>query len=229
MKPIQVVGSLSSTPPSHISPSDCDILELRLDSDLSEESIKQILSNNPLPLLITARDIKEGGIKELSLAERISLLKQWLPHAQYVDLELQNWESMQEIIALAKPTTCLTIASYHDFEKTPSQDDIDLLVASAVTANPDIIKFAFYINSLDDIGRCQKLLFKHSNLNISIMGMGAYAPVSRVLLAQSGSILNYGYLGKEETAPGQWPSSLLKSAILSSQPISPELSLNISL
>jgi len=50
-------------------------------------------------------------------------------------------------------------------------------------------------------------------LAVSSMGMGPLAPVSRQLLAQCGSVLNYGYLGNAATAPGQWDSALLKTAI----------------
>jgi 3-dehydroquinate dehydratase-1 len=45
------------------------------------------------------------------------------------------------------------------------------------------------------------------------MGMGVLAPVSRLLCAQCGSVLNYGFLGETPTAPGQWDSALLKQAI----------------
>ena len=48
---------------------------------------------------------------------------------------------------------------------------------------------------------------------MSMMGMGELAPASRLLYAQHGSLLNYGYLGEEPTAPGQWPAILLKEAI----------------
>jgi hypothetical protein len=40
------------------------------------------------------------------------------------------------------------------------------------------------------------------------------SPWSRACLcAQCGSVLNYGYLGDEPTAPGQWDAGSLKRAI----------------
>ena len=45
------------------------------------------------------------------------------------------------------------------------------------------------------------------------MGMGPLAPASRLLAAQLGSVLNYGYLGSEPTAPGQWSARFLKEAV----------------
>jgi 3-dehydroquinate dehydratase-1 len=43
--------------------------------------------------------------------------------------------------------------------------------------------------------------------------MGPLAVVSRLLCAQCGSVLNYGYLGDEPTAPGQWDAGSLKRAM----------------
>ena len=221
MKNIHVVGSLSTAPTTPISPEECDIVEVRLDADLSAETIRDLITPLNLPILITARDIREGGCKDLTVAQRTALITQWIAQAHYLDIELRNWSLMEDAIGLAHATQCQIIASYHDFEKTPSQEELDELMKSALQASPDIIKFAFFIESLADIERCQKLLFQYQNLNISIMGMGPYAPVSRVLLAQSGSVLNYGYLGQNATAPGQWPARLLKEAITSCQPIHP--------
>ena len=52
-----------------------------------------------------------------------------------------------------------------------------------------------------------------------MMGMGELAAVSRLLYAQHGSLLNYGYLGSEPTAPGEWSAELMKRAILALEPI----------
>ncbi len=49
--------------------------------------------------------------------------------------------------------------------------------------------------------------------------MGPLAAVSRLLCAQCGSVLNYGYLGKEATAPGQWAAGALKEAIARLEPL----------
>ncbi len=47
---------------------------------------------------------------------------------------------------------------------------------------------------------------------LSVMGMGKYGKVSRLLFAQAGSVLNYGYLGSAQVA-GQWPAVVLKQRI----------------
>jgi len=42
--------------------------------------------------------------------------------------------------------------------------------------------------------------------------MGIFGKISRLVLAQAGSCLNYGYLGTPN-ASGQWPVALLKARI----------------
>ncbi len=44
---------------------------------------------------------------------------------------------------------------------------------------------------------------KKQPLPLSVMGMGRFGKISRLLLAQAGSVLNYGYLDRPN-ASGQW-------------------------
>ena len=44
------------------------------------------------------------------------------------------------------------------------------------------------------------------------MGMGRLGKISRLLLAQAGSVLNYGYLD-QPNASGQWEATLLKKRL----------------
>jgi 3-dehydroquinate dehydratase-1 len=49
-------------------------------------------------------------------------------------------------------------------------------------------------------------------LRLSVMGMGPWGRVSRLVLAKSGSLLNYGFIGTSN-APGQWPVARLKELL----------------
>jgi len=216
---VKVVGSCTELIPSMPSTHECDVVEIRLDADHAEPQLTHFLSRCELPLLLVARDINEGGIQPLSAQERINRVLPHLLHAQYIDVEMRNWSEMTPLLEAAKDKDCELIASYHDFEKTPSQEEINALYYEAKATGADIVKFAFMTHHLDDLKRCQTLLQEHPEARIAVMGMGAYAPVSRVLLAQCGSELNYGYLGDTPTAPGQWNAPLLKTAISSSTEI----------
>lgn len=213
------VGSCTTSLITLPSISDCDLIEVRLDSKENLSDLIKTYSQAEHDLLITARDIKEGGLQDLPINERSTRLVNFMEHARYIDVEMLNWDLFSDALSLAKKKELITIASYHDFEKTPSYAEISELI-SIHRGKADILKFAFMTHSLQDIKVCQDILFNHKNLKISIMGMGAYAPVSRLLLAQSGSVLNYGYLGDTPTAPGQWSAPLLKQAINLSSRIS---------
>ena len=51
-----------------------------------------------------------------------------------------------------------------------------------------------------------------ARLPLAVMGMGVFGKISRLVLAQGGSCLNYGYLGSPN-ASGQWPVAILKERI----------------
>lgn len=218
----KVVGSFINLPSQSPSTEECDVIEIRLDADLPEKELSAFLASTSQEKLFTFRDYAEGGSfssSQIPVNERMRGLENHLQEADYIDIELRNWESMSEVIEKAREHGCPVIGSRHDFHGTP-YEEIEELVAFAQEHKVDILKFAFTPHDLEDIKLYQDLLFKHQEMNISIMGMGVYAPISRVLLAQSGSVLNYGFLGDHVTAPGQWSARLLREAIHASAPIS---------
>src|SRR5947209_18302084 len=63
-----------------------DLFELRLDRLLSSmDELTETIERLPAPLIITARDPREGGANGLSARRRRALLGRFLPHASYVD------------------------------------------------------------------------------------------------------------------------------------------------
>ena len=82
----------------------------------------------------------------------------------------------------------------------------------ARAAGADIVKFAFRLQTLDDMMVGVELL-RRADGPMAIMGMGPLGPVSRLLYAQHGSCLVYGYLGETPTAPGQWSAGLFRRAL----------------
>ncbi len=204
------------------SQAEADIIEFRLDALVPQlTSVKETLlklKSSPLQTLITARCISEGGEKELSLEQRIQLITGLSPLATFVDIELANFEKMKSAVDYAQSMNALVISSFHDFKKTP---DISLLrdkIQQSIDSGADIAKIAVYHNSIDDIHTCAKLMQEGHSIAVSLMGMGPLAPTSRLLYAQLGSVLNYGYIGNKPTAPGQWPVELLSKAIAATTP-----------
>lgn len=199
-----------------------DIVEFRLDGLLPhltdvKNSLLQ-LKNSQLQTLITARCTSEGGISELTAEQRSQLIMGLSPLATFVDIELANFETMREAVDFSQDMNSLVIASFHDFKKTPSQSTLRDKILHAVDSGADIAKLAVYHNSLDDVFQCAQLLQEGLPIAVSLMGMGPLAPTSRLLYAQLGSVLNYGFIGDKPTAPGQWPAKLLHQAISQTTP-----------
>ncbi len=197
-----------------------DLLEMRLDLMLSDnlDALDILEKHQHIPLLVTARDPVEGGKGDFTLSERLDFLEKALPFSQAIDIEIRNLSAAKPLIAQAQAQGVVVIGSYHDFEKTPDEAVFMEKIMEATAAGVDVIKFAAKIHTLQHLEALTQV-FTMAALPVAIMGMGPLGPVSRVLLAQHGSLLNYGYLGDHATAPGQWPVRLLKEAIASSPKI----------
>lgn len=204
------------------SQSESDIIEFRLDALVPQlAKVKEVLlklKSSPLQTLITPRCTSEGGVTELTLEQRSQLIMGLAPLATFVDIELANYSQMREAAEYAQSMNSLVIASFHDFKQTPSQDTLRDKIKQAIDEGADIAKIAVYHNSLDDVFSCAKLMHEGHPIAVSLMGMGPLAPTSRLLYAQLGSVLNYGYIGSKPTAPGQWPSALMHEAINKTTP-----------
>lgn len=200
----------------------CDLVEIRLDSlhaqaPKSNSQPWDLLTN--FPLLFTARRIEEGGALALSPDERSQLLANVLHQASAVDVEVASIDEMSGLLEQLKERKIAWVASYHDFEKLPPCRVLENAAEIARNAGATIFKAAARLHSPADLARLAEFQLADHGLPVSTMGMGPLAPVSRLLCAQCGSVLNYGYLGNTPTAPGQWDSTFLKQAISRLVPI----------
>ena len=194
----------------------CDLVEIRLDLILAgaggvESSLWQHLHD--IPLLFTARRMEEGGALALSATERANLLRSVLDHAAFIDIEFASIGEMGDLLKDLEVHGIPWIASFHDFDKLPANSTLARAADSAQAAGAYAFKAAATLTHPDDIPRLAEFQMAEHRLPVATMGMGRLAPVSRLLCAQCGSALNYGYLGKTPTAPGQWEAALLKQAI----------------
>ena len=201
----------------------CDLVELRLDL-LEAEGV--LTSSRPwshlsgLPLLFTARRGDEGGAGDFSPDQRRSMLSRILEEATLVDLELASADAMAGLLENLRERGLPWVASWHDFEgRADSFDRIPAMAEEAAEAGAACFKAAIRLHSASDLARLAELLKTVDVLPLSLMGMGPLAPVSRLLCAQYGSVLNYGYIGDAPTAPGQWSARQLKSAIQALEPL----------
>jgi len=224
---IRVVGSIGSaaalaaTNFAHAAAC-CDLLELRLDLICSADG-----AVNPanwahlrdMPLLFTARRREEGGAGKFDPSARITMLETSLTDASMLDLEVVSIGEMNGLLEKLKTAKIPWIASFHDFVKTPSNAELLERLEQAKAAGATVFKVAAMLENTQDLARLADFQLADHGIAVSTMGMGPLAPVSRLLCAQYGSVLNYGYLGEIPTAPGQWDAAMLKSAISKLLPI----------
>jgi 3-dehydroquinate dehydratase-1 len=165
------------------------------------------------PWILTVRHPLEGGKRKLSAPQRREIFARLLPEAGLVDIELRSFASLAGIIGAARGRRIRVVASYHDFKKTPAAGKLLDLVARARDEGADIFKIATRTESPADIGRLLDL-FQSMPIPLAVMGMGALGFGSRVLFAQCGSALNYGWLHRPNV-PGQWAALELKRVLAS--------------
>jgi 3-dehydroquinate dehydratase I len=188
----------------------CDSAEIRLDllaGDTTRTAWRHLAG---LPLLFTARRGDEGGSGDLSSSARIALLETAIDDAACIDIEVA---SISEMDALLKTLRIPWIASFHDFAKLPETSVLENAARRAMDAGASAFKAAAMLHSPADMARLADFQLADHGIPVATMGMGPLAPVSRLLCAQCGSVLNYGYLGQTPTAPGQWDAGSLKQAI----------------
>ena len=194
----------------------CDLVEIRLDLLLAESGgINPACWSHLLefPLLFTCRRADEGGAGTLDAASRTALLMEILDDATLIDIEVASIGEMAPLVEVLRGRRIPWIASCHDFSKLPDSTTLKRAENLAIEAGAAVFKAAAMLGSPQDLATLAEFQLAHHDIPVSTMGMGALAPVSRLLCAQAGSVLNYGYLGKTATAPGQWDCGLLKTAI----------------
>jgi 3-dehydroquinate dehydratase-1 len=194
----------------------CDLVEIRLDLIAAENAGKLSAPWShlrELPLLFTARRPDEGGGRALGAAARMDMLETVLDQAAWIDLEVASIGEMDALLKALEIREIPWIASFHDFEKLPETAVLLDVARRARDAGAGVFKVAAMLSQPGDLARLAEFQLADHGLPVATMGMGPLAAVSRLLCAQCGSVLNYGYLGKTATAPGQWDAALLKETI----------------
>ncbi|MGB6222563.1 type I 3-dehydroquinate dehydratase [Haloferula sp.] len=208
--------SLNSIPIHEIRES-CDLVEIRLDllpwepMDLEQAPWLRLME---LPLLFTARRGSEGGAGNLDAMARMTRLRSVIEVASLIDIEVASITEMQSLIEELAAKDLPWIGSFHNFAEASCPDVLSAQRMLARNAGASGFKAAVELGwNMDLLAPLSLFLQQAKDYPVSLMGMGPLAPVSRVLFAQLGSVLNYGYLGHTPTAPGQWSARQLKEAI----------------
>jgi 3-dehydroquinate dehydratase-1 len=194
-------------------PGAVDAFELRVDHFAGDPTpLLRAAPRLKAPLIVTVRSPLEGGANRLNDKQRRELLARFFPFADALDLELRSAEAFADTIAEARACKVAVILSCHDFRRTPSIRTLAVRRSLAKAARADIFKVATLTNTPTDLRTLLGFLTRGADLPLSVMGMGKFGKISRLLFAQAGSVLNYGYLDTVQV-PGQWPAVVLKERL----------------
>lgn len=210
-----------------------DLVEWRVDYYVDIENLEQVVQTTSLlqsilgkiPLLFTFRTAREGGERSLSFVQYRNLLE-YVSDSGFVDMidvemfrgydqtegMLKGWKSTDACNQPVKEMveklgqSVVVVGSYHDFEKTPSQEEMVRRLLFMDKMGAMIPKLAVMPQEREDVFRlmtaaslADRLLL---NKPVIAMSMGALGAVSRLAGESFGSSITFGCMDKA-SAPGQ--------------------------
>ncbi|CFR26219.1 type I 3-dehydroquinate dehydratase [Yersinia frederiksenii] len=206
---------------------DFDILEWRIDHFDDVNNMAAILDAahqlrsiiHDKPILFTFRTAKEGGEKEISTEDYLTLNKTLIDSGQVdmIDLELFTGDqAVSGMIEHAHRKGVKVIMSNHDFHKTPPKDEIVKRLRKMQELGADIPKIALMPQNKSDVltllAATLEMHEKYADRPIITMSMSKLGIISRLSGEVFGSAATFGAL-KKASAPGQIDIKDLRSAL----------------
>jgi len=162
-----------------------------------------------LTILFTFRGLKEGGEKEISTEYYAKLNKEvcLTKNADLIDVELFTGdEVVVDIVQYANNHNVKIVMSNHNFDKTPSKDEIVNILCKMQDLKADLPKIAVMPQNTKDVltllCATNEMATKYAKTPIITISMGSLGMVSRLAGETFGSALTFGS-AKVTSAPGQ--------------------------
>ena len=176
-----------------------DLAEIRIDlSGFTEKDVAFVFSKADSQLIATCRP-------EIVPDEtRIQLLQTAIENgAAYVDIEIESSQKVKNtIIPFAKKHNCTCIISYHNYENTPSIEELETIIDSCYTQGADIAKIATTALTIQDSARILSLY--QTARPLIALAMGELGKITRIANVALGSPFTFDAASQEQiTAPGQ--------------------------
>jgi len=192
-----------------------EMLELRTDylECLSADLVNNLIafvksdSDKRLPIIVTCRDKRQGGVMDYPQQLRVDVLTSALKAgAEFIDFEYDNYLSMevQEKIrlALSRSSRGRLILSAHNFETRFA--NIGKLYRDILAVCPEAIpKLVYKANHINDCFEAFDLLHQTSGERI-VFCMGEAGLISRIIAKKLNSFVTFASIDDQSaTAPGQ--------------------------
>ena len=204
-----------------------DLIEWRVDFFVGIDDVERVVALGQriralavgIPVIFTCRSIREGGTPIELDEDQVFAVYAAVCHSGCVDLfdyELSSEpRHFAQAVELAKETEVRLIASFHNFQETPSADTLLAKFVAMEQAGADIAKIAVMPKELRDVlTLLDATLSARNTLQIPLisMSMGGYGSLSRLFGWVFGSSVSFA-VGEKASAPGQVPIEQLNTVV----------------
>lgn len=201
-----------------------DCIEFRVDwiwGNCSESELLELIGDireliGDIALLFTFRTADEGGESKIETGEYIRLYESICKSGfvDMIDVETFKEEGLLgKMCEMAHKADVKVVASNHDFDKTPAEEEIVRRLQFMDKAGADVPKIAVMPKKERDVLVLQSATLKYYELGgvkpIITMSMSDFGMVSRLTGELYGSAMTFAALGKA-SAPGQIPIDEVK-------------------
>lgn len=199
-----------------------DLIEFRADAfsdnDEAMNELARLRAAVPdLPVLFTFRTEREGGSRPLSEADYAGLLRN-VARTHAADLVDLEWADPQfeTLLSEIHGYGVSVVASNHDFNATPSSEEIFSRLKKMELSGADIVKGAFMPKDAGDVRHvvaaslqsCRDIEVPHL-----LISMGKTGEFTRTNAEFLGSAFTFGCLPGEASAPGQIDTVKLREVL----------------
>ena len=160
------------------------------------------------PFIFTFRTKGQGGQAKVDREGYVSVLRSVITQGEPDLVDNELWigdEAVRELVDLAHAYGVKAIVSHHDFEGTPSVDQMEALLWRMVELGADIPKLAVMARrsqDAHDLMRATHLVYEQAEVPLLTMAMGTAGQTTRLTGEVFGSALTFCALGTP-SAPGQ--------------------------
>lgn len=182
------------------------------------QGVSLVIGRSPVPVLATIRTQDEGGEVSLSGEEYAALVGELSAQADAVDIQMDapaRSETTQALIQKTRKNGAVAIASHHNFELTPTLEELLERYHSMARCGADVLKIACRVHSATDtrtILQAAQYAREEFMRPVIAIGMGEAGTLTRVGGAAVGCAATFAVLG-QASAPGQLPVREVRVAL----------------
>ena len=196
---------------------DVEMAEIRLDRcPLSDEDISELFSLCDKPLVATCRFEELSGEPghERDAERRLTLAME--AGAKYCDLELEApAPAGKRLRRKAAESGTIFIRSYHNYEYTPSVEELQGIVSQCRRFGAELVKIAVKANSAEDVSTVESLYESCPEGTLLAFCMGEAGKGSRIDCLRLGAPFSFAALG-DKTAAGQMQLAEMRELVYGS-------------